>query len=62
MSAKLYPDGNIYSIKCLILAIFFEPTLKYVNNDSNIHNFDHSRRKDYSYIFNKLKTMIKSDE
>lgn len=65
MCAKLYPDKKVYSMKCFIQAIFFKPKINYKNNGFNIlisYNFLPEKRKDYAYIYNKLKSFINANE
>lgn len=65
MSAKLYPNGKMYTAKCFILAAIFEPTLKYTDINSNViisKNFELEKRSDYLFIFNQLRNFIPSNQ
>lgn len=61
MAVRLYPEGWIYTLKCLIFSIVYRVNLTYVDNSSDIllsYNFNEGKRKDYDYIINKMKKII----
>lgn len=65
MAAKLYPNSNIYTFKCFLLAIFFEPAIYYIKKESDIlvsSNLEHKKRKDYFYISSKIKSYLHSSQ